>query len=299
MAAARREVDFELGLPSRTQPKRLEGYPSFADFIARDSDAAIYRKYSHMSARNLLYLQSELHELEAELQHLDAEDAKETGSEDAQKTARDWSHYSDPANERSCQHRRLQEKIRVGIKQYHEALFLESRILTLNAPSPRTLEAFRRWFRMTSVPVLWGRDQHLFDDARDLVALAPVDNDRLNTLLKTYFGWFFKQGNDGNPSSNDLFYYSHRSIQTAGAVISVLSSAVLLIGAIASLLFTVDRGMRVKVGVIVLFTCLFALVVGLLTNARRAEIFGATAAYAAVLVVFVGNNFSDNGGKPG
>ena len=36
-----------------------------------------------------------------------------------------------------------------------------------------------------------------------------------------------------------------------------------------------------------MFTTLFAASVGILTNARRAEVFGATAAYAAVLVVFV------------
>jgi hypothetical protein len=38
---------------------------------------------------------------------------------------------------------------------------------------------------------------------------------------------------------------------------------------------------------VALFTALFAVVVGLLTSARRAEVFGATAAYAAVLVVYV------------
>lgn len=40
---------------------------------------------------------------------------------------------------------------------------------------------------------------------------------------------------------------------------------------------------------------LFAACVGILTNARRDQIFGATAAYAAVLVVFVS---SDLGGIP-
>ena len=35
------------------------------------------------------------------------------------------------------------------------------------------------------------------------------------------------------------------------------------------------------------FTILFALSVGLLTSAKKAEIFASTAAYAAVLVVFV------------
>ena len=47
--------------------------------------------------------------------------------------------------------------------------------------------------------------------------------------------------------------------------------------------------------IITIFMMLFAASVGLLTSARRVEIFAATAAYAAVLVVFVSGNFVGNG----
>ncbi len=153
-------------------------------------------------------------------------------------------------------------------------------MLALNPPSRRTLKAFKKWFTLRSVPVLWGRDSHLFDDENDLVGLAPVDTDRLNILLQNYFGWFFryKQKDLPNESGNELFYYPQRRIQTAGAVISIISCAVLLLGAIVCLLLVSNQSMHLRVGMIVIFTCLFAVVVGLLTNARRAEIFGATAA---------------------
>jgi hypothetical protein len=45
-----------------------------------------------------------------------------------------------------------------------------------------------------------------------------------------------------------------------------------------------------KLGIIGAFIVLFAGSVGLLTTAKRTEIFAATAAYAAVLVVFVSGN---------
>lgn len=47
-----------------------------------------------------------------------------------------------------------------------------------------------------------------------------------------------------------------------------------------------------RLGMIAAFTSFFALTVGLLTDARRVEIFGATAAYTAVLVVFVSGNLA-------
>ena len=105
-------------LAAPSHPARLEGYPSFAQFIATDSDAAIYRKYGHLSARNLLYLQSELHELEAQLQQLDTEDAKDISNEAAQKVAREWVYYTDPDNQAACRHKVLQEKIRLKVREF-------------------------------------------------------------------------------------------------------------------------------------------------------------------------------------
>lgn len=87
-----------------------------------------------------------------------------------------------------------------------------------------------------------------------------------------------ESGEDACDSDNDLFYFPHRRIKRAGAVLTILFSAILLLGAIVCLLLLSDRSINLRVGMIVLFTSLFALVVGLLTNARRAEIFGATAA---------------------
>lgn len=157
---------------------------------------------------------------------------------------------------------------------------LESQILTLNSPSSQTLKNLRKWFVSNPTPILWGRDEQLLgkQHEHDLVALAPVDTDRLNTFLKSYFGWFCRERNSGDIENNGLYYFSEKRIQRAGVILSTCFCAILLVGAIVCLLLIADRGIGLRVGMIVLFTCLFAGVVGLLTNARRAEIFGATAA---------------------
>jgi uncharacterized PurR-regulated membrane protein YhhQ (DUF165 family) len=66
---------------------------------------------------------------------------------------------------------------------------------------------------------------------------------------------------------------------------AVLLAASLLEGAIISLYLITNP--NIQLGLIALFTSLFATTLALLTNARLAEMFGATAAYAAVLVVFI------------
>jgi hypothetical protein len=49
------------------------------------------------------------------------------------------------------------------------------------------------------------------------------------------------------------------------------------------------------VGIMVVFTLLFSAAMSLLTKAKRHELFAASAAYCAVLVVFISNLSNDDG----
>jgi len=53
----------------------------------------------------------------------------------------------------------------------------------------------------------------------------------------------------------------------------------------------------VQLGLIEMFMALFATSLAVLTNARRAEVFASTAAYAAALVVFVSSSTWSPGGR--
>ena len=74
------------------------------------------------------------------------------------------------------------------------------------------------------------------------------------------------------------------------AWLSTSLAALLLIGAIVILYKVRDPDWRL--GLIAMFTCLFAGSVGVLTNARRAVLFAA-AGYAAVLVVFASGDLGN------
>jgi len=53
-------------------------------------------------------------------------------------------------------------------------------------------------------------------------------------------------------------------------------------------------GIASQLGFLTMYTMLFALSVAFCTNARRVEVFAATAAYTAVLVVFVSGDLGGN-----
>ena len=96
----------------------LDGYPAFAEFIARDRDAAIYRKFERLSARNLLYQQSELHDLERQLDCMDQQEAKDIDDQEARNAAADWTHFSTDTSRQAQSRRDLQGKIKLKLKEY-------------------------------------------------------------------------------------------------------------------------------------------------------------------------------------
>lgn len=73
------------------------------------------------------------------------------------------------------------------------------------------------------------------------------------------------------------------------AFITAILAIILLLGAIITLRL-VQASRDVRLVLIVIFTIAFSLSLGLLTNAKRGEVLAGTAAYAAVLVVFVSSD---------
>ncbi|KAF2107287.1 hypothetical protein BDV96DRAFT_506453 [Lophiotrema nucula] len=285
-------------LDEESKVQHLTGYPSLAAFIASDTDktTAIFKRFDELAVRNLLYLQSELAELQWKQRCFDQEDAR--SDMDTKQCARNWEAFrrtaAQPDDTRQKDRMELMRQIRQNMKEYREALLFESTLASIPPPSKRVLNAFRLDFfngprdSKTSFPTLGGHSADLYDNIDDLVALrVQEDQDRLTTFVQDRLGCLFP----ARPSERGIAYASDRAISSFIAWFSTLLAAVLLIGAIV-VLYKVQPP-KWRLGLIAAFTSLFAGSVGLLTNARRAELFGATAAYAAVLVVFVSGNLGE------
>jgi hypothetical protein len=90
-------------------------------------------------------------------------------------------------------------------------------------------------------------------------------------------------------------YYASRTVKRLVTFVGVVGATLLLEAAIVALyLVTSDR---VRFALIAVFISFFAKSISVLSNARRPEMFAATAAYAAVLVVFVSGDTSSGGLK--
>lgn len=270
------------------------GFAAFGSFLGSDPDLQIYRKFNDLASRNLACMQSQLMALHTEIERLDELDRHDAetrpdGWMERQRPARSWEVLESKAaegDEREKKRMDLILRLRNLMSEYQEALIKQSQVLVLDPPTSRATEALSAWYKHNR-PLI-GHSYDLYNQKHDLVALrTPPDQDRLTTFLQSNLGYYFRTKSQ-NTAEQEVTYFPEQTIRHIVAFLSVMLSAVLLIGAIVALFFAPNR--KTKLGLIAVFTLAFAASVGILTNARKAEIYASTAAYAAVLVVYVSND---------
>ncbi|KAI1269871.1 hypothetical protein F5Y18DRAFT_112264 [Xylariaceae sp. FL1019] len=275
----------------------INGFPRVASKIAGDPDktGTIYRRFDRLASRALLLMEAEIAELEAIQDKYDEED-RLRGDRLSGESRSKWSTFERQANELDAGGRfvnpgeakrmKLFKIINDKLEKYYDALARQQALLNLEKPAHTTVQRMRKWFlgeEENKQPQLWGRSQKRFEDVNDLVALkVPANQDRLSLFVLNYFGGFFQA--DGHHSDSDIV--PERSVAKVVAILCSIFSAVVLFGSVISLYFVYNRPYAL-LGLVGAWTILFALCIGVLTNARRDQVFAATAAYAAVLVVFI------------
>lgn len=96
--------------------KPIDGFPSLAAFMASDSDkaAVIFKRFDRLAIRNLLCLQSELAELESQLDQFDRDDQQ---SRDTMQSLRNWQAYRARAAEEP-ERMELMTRIKTTMREY-------------------------------------------------------------------------------------------------------------------------------------------------------------------------------------
>ncbi|KAK6002253.1 hypothetical protein QM012_001891 [Aureobasidium pullulans] len=298
--------------------KKADGYRLFSDFISSDPlrSTTIFRRFDRLAMRNLLYLESELAALESEVERLDMDLIPETminhlGDWTILKAEAEYAEEDASENiseeearkqELMIARMRLVKRIRVKVREYHEALKLMTEILALERPEHDDIETNGRIFvqpdeddydhdhwqdKAESHAIIQGAmSLHLCDEYRkDLCTLAPqVERDPLTRLVesKHQLRSMIKDKTTGMTSLSKW-----KQLNKVITWISVFLVVVWLVGAIVGLYFW--KSNHGRLGLLSVLTLGFAFSVLWLTTARRHDVFASTAAYAAVLVVFIGS----------
>ncbi|KAF2852198.1 hypothetical protein T440DRAFT_466903 [Plenodomus tracheiphilus IPT5] len=189
--------------------QRLSGFPSLASFISSDRDRTtlIYKRFDELAARNLIYLQSELVELQSKQRAFDEEDL--TSDLYTKQRARNFADFDkavQAGDSKQKERWNLMLEIREKLKEYREAMLLESTMASLPSPQKSVMRAFRQEFynqhkgRGEPFPTLGGNSASLYDDIDDLVALRILeDSDRLTNFTQEHLAFLFPVGESLKP----------------------------------------------------------------------------------------------------
>ncbi|KAL0258254.1 hypothetical protein SLS55_007427 [Diplodia seriata] len=174
-------------------------------------------------------------------------------------------------------------------------------------PSDRDYNSVRTWFN--NVKPLTDNDSRSVKCKEDVLTLrqgrewAGFDG-LIESSLRKFDCKLVRaifQPRDLAQKTNDesIYYYSAKRVETFVAMIITIIIFFLLVLPVVAMYKLTSVGDKAStfdaIGVLVVFTLLFSAAMSLLTKAKRHELFAASAAYCAVLVVFI-SNFSGSAG---
>ncbi|XPS92847.1 hypothetical protein M3J09_002224 [Ascochyta lentis] len=280
-----------------------DGYPSLAGLMRSCPDYAIFRRFGELNLLHLLRLQSELQDMENELQKIREED---TYSNDPIRMcyATDFCAMRD--NEEVGDSEQYEQIVRIGVKlkEYNQALILASQVQRVVQPTNRELNQLVDWLSRPKGEngFLVGEEAKVWqcEDVSEYVTLFPreLEDDAFTSLLSgrlldlyhKAFGHRRQKKYGTGARDVEVRKYSAERIGKASNIVVAAISSLLPTLVILALYFV--KRMIVRIGLVIMFTAVFSIALAWFTDARKVEIFSATAAFAAVEVVFIGSSNS-------
>lgn len=199
-------------------------YDKLAAIMGAQEELAIYRRYSALNTKNILYLQSEIFHLEAELAEIETEDRSSSDPEKDLFPRSVWHLKRSQRNPGQGRQWRMALEIRELLKEYSMSLWqivripddlaltcsLDTAILQqaeinkLERPAKSSFERLKEWLGHPEGGNFfpYGRERRIWEveDRRDLVALSTLSSrhgeaDRFaNWLNASLLPWCHRHG---------------------------------------------------------------------------------------------------------
>ncbi|TVY26452.1 hypothetical protein LHYA1_G003538 [Lachnellula hyalina] len=297
---------FPVGAPQSHEIPPLEGadYPKLAQLMYRVPELSIFRTFREVTLLNLLSLQAELSEI---VEEYDASyNADSIGNEEEPTTyerqvlSKSFRKLRESDRTQSTQYEAL-KNIGFKLNEYHTALLQASEVSKLAKPEKVDLKHLRGWLSHPTVggnfiPKSEDAWKEIYDD--DQVTLVAKEGglmQRSSTWLMLIYDWAYGR-RFGKPEVIDAktgsrYYPDSSTKKIAKVTTSVLASLIpdiVILG-----LYYIDTTVK-RIGTMLACTAIFAFVLSFWTQADVIDVFAATAAFAAVEVVFIGSAITNS-----
>ncbi|KAF9894405.1 hypothetical protein FE257_007908 [Aspergillus nanangensis] len=287
----------------------LEGYDKLASFLGSHPEFQYFRRFSTLNTKNILYLQAELAHHELDLDHIIEEDKRVANKwEKKKKYPFSFWELKSSADDDSVdpfQWDKIKE-IRELLYQYNAAILQQTQILDFHPPAKAEAAGLREWLRRPEggggiFEPLAEADVWSEANESDMIAIYRQQNevdDFTKWICTVFLHWYHDHWGHRAEKKYDVEMgariYNYRAIKSYTYAASIFISGLLPASSIIVLYFLQDT--TAKLIVVFVYNLVFSLVLGFLVRARRAEIFAAATAFAAVQVALVANT---GGCQPG
>ncbi|KAH7386404.1 hypothetical protein BKA64DRAFT_142913 [Cadophora sp. MPI-SDFR-AT-0126] len=275
----------------------MEGYGKVAQLMASQQEFSIVRRFGALNMQRLLYMQGELIQLQSDLEQLSKRDALHG---ERQYHSKDWWSLSQGESDEDLEQWNKFLEISEKLEKYNDAVLKEAALGKLGRPRQYDLQFLRSWFcrpGMGAFPLL-GLDRDAWDSKTesDLIAIKPRAAPDIfskwfsESFIPRYhqvFGERFRKELPGDIGSG-IYHYRESSLESGLSILATVVASLLPISSVVALYLIQPNGLRL--GMIAIFSACFSLALAIMTSARRIEVFAATAAFAAVNVVFLTNS---------
>ncbi|KAH7010319.1 hypothetical protein EDB80DRAFT_714779 [Ilyonectria destructans] len=264
------------------KPWKFIGYRGYAKFISSEDDFFILRRFDTLNTRIALALQDEICELEEELSELDIAYSRRDCDDLSNGTFRD-----DDVEER----RTLIGEIAKKLFKYNEYVLQQSSLRKYPQAPSRDVKSIQNWHYNYDYKAIAAEEQSYLGHEKDLLCVVQRDKAPLRRLidksqrLRTLPIWKNKTKQAPDVDMQHVSYYSDKRIDGFASGVIVAVGVIMLITPIWIL--QAMKTLQAKLAVITIFVFAFLLILSFPMASKPFEALGATAAYAAVLMVFI------------
>ncbi|KIW94010.1 uncharacterized protein Z519_05326 [Cladophialophora bantiana CBS 173.52] len=275
----------------------MGSYDELSALIGKCPELAIVRRFGQLAAQVTLRMQAELLELEHDLRVLGKFEVQHP---DLRGHAKSWEKLNEAidAGGRSVRKEKILEA-EEKLGRYYEFISRTAAVIKLGSPDSCDIDFLRAWLRDEKcgnnfLKLSAGAEAMAWDvnHTGDLITLNKR-TDRFaawvaNALIPFYrkrVGHRLQRRTD-EEALGSYYAYDDKKLAILGNVLCTVLSTMVPSSSILVLYYV--KSMLSRLLLIIGFSSLFSLIMGLVAHGRRYEIFAATIAFAAVQVVFVG-----------
>lgn len=246
--------------------------------MASDDDLFLFRRYQSLNARTILYMQDRIGQIENRLSQLHDENAH--GDEKRKNNSFRWDMHHEPERDR------LMCELTGLLHHYNQYIHVFSKIRAKPKAQPRQINNLRG-FRGSKA--IRAKEMEFIDHEHDLISINDHPSTPLGKMLAATkiirLSRFMQAKPIAEAQSSSTHYSSDESLGNLSTASIIILGMGLLMGPIWWLDAVNDS--TIRLGIITGFLAVFMALMSLATVNRPFEVVASSAAYAAVLMVFM------------